>query len=151
MWHALVGYWGGLLPSSESLKKYNPKIVYPVQSPGNVGNLRDVAMDCIEKYGIGVIDPEKINDFYYDYHSYLASIDVDGVKVDIQNVVETVGSGFGGRVHLTAMHQSALEESVARNFKSNNLISCMSHNSDTLFRFVEFNFNEESLCLSLFF
>lgn len=133
MWHALVGYWGGLLPSSESLQKYNPKIVYPVQSPGNVGNLRDVAMDSIERYGIGVIDPEKINDFYNDYHSYLASIDVDGVKVDIQNVVETIGSGYGGRVHLTALHQKALEESVAKNFKNNNLISCMSHNSDSIF------------------
>ncbi|XP_010695995.2 probable galactinol--sucrose galactosyltransferase 2 isoform X2 [Beta vulgaris subsp. vulgaris] len=133
MWHALVGYWGGLLPSSESLKKYNPKIVYPVQSPGNVGNLRDVAMDSIERYGIGLIDPEKINEFYNDYHSYLASIDVDGIKVDIQNVVETIGSGYGGRVTLTALHQRALEESVARNFKSNNLISCMSHNSDSIF------------------
>ncbi|XP_021749756.1 probable galactinol--sucrose galactosyltransferase 2 [Chenopodium quinoa] len=133
MWHALVGYWGGLLPSSESLKKYNPKIVYPVQSPGNVGNLRDVAMDSIEKYGLGVIDPEKISDFYNDYHNYLASIDVDGVKVDIQNVVETVGSGYGGRVHFTGLHQKALEESVARNFKNNNLISCMSHNSDSIF------------------
>lgn len=135
MWHALVGYWGGLLPSSESLKKYNPKIVYPVQSPGNVGNLRDVAMDSIERYGIGLIDPEKINEFYNDYHSYLASIDVDGIKVDIQNVVETIGSRYGGRVNLTALHQRALEESVARNFKSNNLISCMSHNSDSIFRF----------------
>ncbi|KNA07604.1 hypothetical protein SOVF_170300 [Spinacia oleracea] len=133
MWHALVGYWGGLLPSSESLKKYNPKVVYPVQSPGNVGNLRDVAMDSIERYGIGAIDPDKINDFYNDYHSYLASIDVDGVKVDIQNVVETIGSGYGGRVHLTGLHQKALEESVAKNFKNNNLISCMSHNSDSIF------------------
>lgn len=53
VWHALVGYWGGLLPSSEPLKKYNPKLVYPVQSPGNVGNIRDVAMDAIERYGIG--------------------------------------------------------------------------------------------------
>ncbi|XP_057548850.1 probable galactinol--sucrose galactosyltransferase 2 [Amaranthus tricolor] len=133
MWHAIVGYWGGLLPSSESLMKYNPKIVYPVQSPGNIGNLRDVAMDSIERYGIGAIDPEKINDFYNDYHSYLASIDVDGVKVDVQNVLETIGSSFGGRVHLTALYQKGLEESVARNFKNNNLICCMSHNSDSIF------------------
>ncbi|XP_074287624.1 putative galactinol--sucrose galactosyltransferase 2 [Silene latifolia] len=133
MWHALVGYWGGLLPSSEDMKKYNPKLVYPVQSPGNVGNLRDVAMDSIEKYGIGLIDPDKIDDFYNDYHSYLASINVDGVKVDVQNVMETMGSGYGGRVNLTSMYQRALEESVARNFKNNNLICCMSHNSDSIF------------------
>ncbi|KAL9228391.1 hypothetical protein vseg_003979 [Gypsophila vaccaria] len=133
MWHALVGYWGGLLPSSEAMKKYDPKLVYPVQSPGNVGNLRDVAMDSIERYGIGLINPEKIYDFYNDYHSYLASINVDGVKVDVQNVVETIGSGYGGRVRLTSLYQRALEESVARNFKNNNLICCMSHNSDSIF------------------
>ncbi|KAJ8431417.1 hypothetical protein Cgig2_004449 [Carnegiea gigantea] len=133
VWHTLIGYWGGLLTSSEPLKKYNPKLVYPVQSPGIVGNIRDVAMDSIERYGIGAIDPQKISDFYHDYHSYLVSIDVDGVKVDAQNVVETIGAGYGGRVHLTGLYQRALEESIARNFKQNNLICCMSHNSDSIF------------------
>ncbi|GAB2223693.1 hypothetical protein Droror1_Dr00004432 [Drosera rotundifolia] len=133
VWHALVGYWGGLLPSSDVLKKYNPKLVYPVQSPGNCGNVRDVAMDSIEEYGLAVIDPEKIYDFYNDQHSYLASIGVDGVKVDVQNVIETVGSGYGGRVALSKGYQCALEESVAKNFKENNLICCMSHSSDNIY------------------
>ncbi|OVA20555.1 Glycosyl hydrolases 36 [Macleaya cordata] len=133
MWHALVGYWGGLLPTSEALKKYNPKIVYPVQSPGNVGNLRDVAMDSLEKYGVGIIDPSKINEFYNDLHSYLASRGVDGVKVDVQNVIETMASGYGGRVSLTRQYQGALEESIAKNFKDNNLICCMSHNNDYIY------------------
>ncbi|KAK6148258.1 hypothetical protein DH2020_019170 [Rehmannia glutinosa] len=133
VWHALVGYWGGLLPSSEKMKKYNPKITYPVQSPGNVGNIRDIAMDSIEKYGVGLIDPEKVYDFYNDLHSYLSSIDIDGVKVDVQNLIETLGTGYGGRVSLTRKYQEALEESVARNFKENNLICCMSHNSDSIY------------------
>ncbi|RZC08049.1 putative galactinol--sucrose galactosyltransferase 2 [Glycine soja] len=80
MWHTLTGYWGGVLPSSDALKKYNPKILYPIQSPGTTGNLRDVAMDSLEKYGVGIIDPEKLYDFYNDSHSYLASCGVDGVK-----------------------------------------------------------------------
>ncbi|XP_028236511.1 probable galactinol--sucrose galactosyltransferase 2 [Glycine soja] len=84
MWHTLTGYWGGVLPSSDALKKYNPKILYPIQSPGTTGNLRDVAMDSLEKYGVGIIDPEKLYDFYNDSHSYLASCGVDGVKVDVQ-------------------------------------------------------------------
>ncbi|KHN07970.1 Putative galactinol--sucrose galactosyltransferase 2 [Glycine soja] len=83
MWHTLTGYWGGVLPSSDALKKYNPKILYPIQSPGTTGNLRDVAMDSLEKYGVGIIDPEKLYDFYNDSHSYLASCGVDGVKVDV--------------------------------------------------------------------
>ncbi|KAL9266268.1 putative galactinol--sucrose galactosyltransferase 2, partial [Drosera capensis] len=116
VWHALVGYWGGLLPSSDALK-----------------NVRGVAMDSIEEYGRAVIDPEKIYDFYIDQHSFLASIGDDGVKVDVQNVIETVGSGYGGRVALSKEYQYALEESVAKNFKENNLICCMSHSSDNIY------------------
>ncbi|GAY47256.1 hypothetical protein CUMW_103210, partial [Citrus unshiu] len=114
MWHALAGYWGGVLPSSDIMKK-------------------DIAMDSLEKYGVGIIDPQKIFDFYNDLHSYLASSGVDGVKVDVQSLMETLGSGYGGRVLLTRQYQQALEQSVAWNFKDNNLICCMSHNSDSLY------------------
>lgn len=138
MWHALAGYWGGVLPSSEIMKKYNPKLAYPILSPGNIGNLRDIAMDSLEKYGVGIIDPQKIFDFYNDLHSYLASSGVDGVKVDVQSMMETLGSGYGGRVLLTRQYQQALEQSIAWNFKDNNLICCMSHNSDSLYRSVCF-------------
>lgn len=136
MWHALAGYWGGIHPSSEIMKKYNPRLAYPIQSPGNVGNLRDIAMDSLEKYGVGIIDPQKIFDFYNDLHGYLASSGVDGVKVDVQNLIETLGSGYGGRVSLTRQYQQALEQSTTRNFKDNNLICCMSHNSDSIYRYV---------------
>lgn len=137
MWHALAGYWGGLLPSSEKLKKYNPKIAYPVQSPGNLGNITDIVLDNLEKYGVGVIDPEKVYDFYNDQHSYLASSGVDGVKVDVQNLMETLGSGLGGRVSVTRQYQQALDESISKNFTDNNLIACMSHNTDSIYRFFQ--------------
>lgn len=136
MWHALAGYWGGVLPSSETMRKYNPKIAFPIQSPGYTGNLQDVAMDSMEKYGVGLIDPEKIFEFYNDLHCYLACCGVDGVKVDAQNLLETLGSGYGGRVSITRQYQEALEQSMERNFRDNNLICCMCHNSDSIFRFV---------------
>ena len=135
MWHAIIGYWGGVLPSSKMMEKYNPKLAYPIQSPGNIGNLRDIAVDSLEKYGVGIIDPEKIFHFYNDLHGYLASSGVDGVKVDVQNILETIGKGYGGRVLLTRQYQFALDESIARNFKDNSLICCMSHNSDSIYRF----------------
>ncbi|KAL8041854.1 hypothetical protein ABFX02_09G011200 [Erythranthe guttata] len=133
MWHALAGYWGGVLTSSENLKKYNPKLEYPVQSPGKIGNIRDIAMDSLEKYGVGLIDPTKIRDFYNDMHSYLADCGVDGVKVDVQNLLETLGAGYGGRVSITKQYHEALDESIEKNFVDNNLICCMSHNSDSIF------------------
>lgn len=134
MWHALAGYWGGVLASSEALKKYNPKLEYPVQSPGNIGNIRDIALDSLEKYGVGVVDPQKVFDFYNDMHSYLAESGVDGVKVDVQNLLETLGSGYGGRVSITKKYHEALDASVVKNFGDNNLICCMCHNSDSIFR-----------------
>ncbi|KAG6402005.1 hypothetical protein SASPL_138874 [Salvia splendens] len=133
MWHALAGYWGGVQPASEALKKYNPKLQYPVQSPGNIGNITDIAMDSLEKYGVGVVDPEKAFDFYNDMHSYLSSSGVDGVKVDVQNLIETLGGGHGGRVSITKQYHEALDESIEKNFTDNNLICCMCHNSDSIF------------------
>lgn len=119
------------------MKKYNAKIEYPIQSPGNVSNLRDIVVDVLEKYGLGVINPEKIYEFYNDFHGYLASIGIDGVKVDVQNMMETLGTGYGGRVSITRQYQEALEQSVVKNFKEANLICCMSHNSDSIYRFVD--------------
>lgn len=133
VWHALTGYWGGVLPSAPKMRKYKAAIKHPVQSPGNVGNQRDVAMDSQEKYGVGIIDPRKIGEFYNDLHRYLASAGIDGVKVDVQNLIETLGDGFGGRVVITQKYQEALEDSVASNFPENACISCMSHNSDSFY------------------
>ena len=108
IWHALTGYWGGLLPDSEALERYSPKFVLP----------------------------SKIFDFYNDLHGYLASCGIDGVKVDVQNIVETVGADYGGGcVALISHYQEALEKSVMRNFKSNNLIFSMSMSNDYLYRF----------------
>lgn len=118
----------------QELRNTNSKLLYPVQSPGNLANIRDIAMDSLEKYGVGTIDPAKAYEFYDDLHSYLVSQNVDGVKVDVQSVMETLGTGFGGRVLLTRLFQQALEKSVARNFQDNSIICCMAHNTDSVYR-----------------
>ena len=79
----------------------------------------------MEKYGIGVIDPAKISDFYDDLHSYLVSQNIDRVKVDVQNILETISSGLGGRVILTRHFQQELEKSISSNFQDNSIIYCM--------------------------
>ena len=136
MWHALLGYWGGLVPDAPQTRKYNPKFTYPVQSPGILANMRDGSMDSMEKYGIGVIDPAKASEFFDDLHKYLVSQDVDGVKVDVQNILETVAAGLGGRVTLTRNFQQALEESIAANFQDNSIICCMGHSTDSIYQSV---------------
>lgn len=135
VWHALLGYWGGLHPDAPGTKKYNPELKFPVQSPGNLAHIRDLSMDCMEKYGVGMIDPAKISVFYDDLHKYLVSQEVDGVKVDVQNILETMATGLGGRVSLTRHFQEALERSIATHFKDNSIICCMGHNTDSVYKY----------------
>ena len=51
-----------------------------------------------------------------------------------QNILETLGAGHGGRVKLAQKYHKALEASISRNFQDNGIISCMSHNTDGLYR-----------------
>lgn len=133
VWHALMGYWGGVHPDAPKTKKYNSTLLYPDQSPGNLAHSRDGAMDSMEKYGVAMIDPEKAFEFYDDLHSYLVSQNVDGVKVDVQNILETLAAGYGGRVALTRQFQQALEKSISKNFRDNSIICCMGQNTDSIY------------------
>ncbi|XP_015879986.2 probable galactinol--sucrose galactosyltransferase 2 [Ziziphus jujuba] len=133
VWHALMGYWGGLNPNAEGTKKYNPKLRYPVQSPGTLANSWDISMASMEKYGVAAIEPDKAFQFYDDLHGYLASQDVDGVKVDVQNILETISAGLGGRVSLTKKFQQALEKSIATHFQDNSIICCMGQSTDSIY------------------
>ncbi|ONI08183.1 hypothetical protein PRUPE_5G162400 [Prunus persica] len=135
--HALIGSWGGVLPTSEEMRKYDPWIKHIVQSPGNVSHVICTTLGPMEKYGIGMIAPSNIYRFYDDLHSYLASCNVDGVKVDVQNVLELLGSCYGGREALMRRYQEALEASVIRNFHRNNLIWGMSLSNDHIYRISE--------------
>ena len=59
-------------------------------------------IDSLSIQGLGLMNPKNVFQFYDELHNYLDAYGIDGVKVDVQNVLETVGSGFGGRVALTS-------------------------------------------------
>lgn len=133
VWHAITGYWGGVRPGVAGMEHYESKMQQPVSSPGVKKNEPCDALDSITTNGMGLVNPEKVFSFYNELHSYLASAGIDGVKVDVQNILETLGAGHGGRVLLARKYQQALEASIARNFPDNGIISCMSHNTDNLY------------------
>ncbi|KAG2579574.1 hypothetical protein PVAP13_6NG271332 [Panicum virgatum] len=133
VWHAITGYWGGVRPGVVGMEHYESKMQHPVSSPGVQKNEPCDALNSITTNGLGLVNPEKVFSFYNELHSYLASAGVDGVKVDVQNILETLGAGHGGRVLLSRKYQQALEASIARNFPDNGIISCMSHNTDNLY------------------
>ncbi|MBA0873461.1 hypothetical protein Goshw_002517 [Gossypium schwendimanii] len=133
VWHAITGYWGGVRPDVTEMEHYESRVVYPISSPGVESNEPDQALDSITKNGLGLVNPEKVFNFYDELHAYLATAGIDGVKVDVQNILETLGAGHGGRVKLARKYHQALEASIARNFANNDIISCMSHNTDGLY------------------
>ncbi|XP_073306209.1 probable galactinol--sucrose galactosyltransferase 2 [Primulina huaijiensis] len=133
VWHALAGYWGGVQPAGPGMEHYDTALAYPVQSPGVLGNQPDLVMDSLAVHGLGLVHPKKVFDFYNELHAYLASCGVDGVKVDVQNIIETLGAGHGGRVSLTRSYHQALEASISRNFPDNGCIACMCHNTDGIY------------------
>ena len=134
MWHAITGYWGGVKPGVTEMEHYESKLTYPVSSPGVQSNEDCVSLKSITTNGLGLVNPEKVFNFYNELHSYLASAGIDGVKVDVQNILETLGAGHGGRVKLARKYHQALEASISRNFHDNGIISSMSHNTDGLYR-----------------
>ncbi|XP_065624439.1 probable galactinol--sucrose galactosyltransferase 1 isoform X3 [Quercus suber] len=133
VWHAITGYWGGVKPGVTEMEHYESKLAYPVSSPGVQSNEDCHALKSITTNGLGLVNPEKVFNFYNELHSYLASAGIDGVKVDVQNILETLGAGHGGRVKLARKYHQALEASISRNFPDNGIISCMSHNTDGLY------------------
>lgn len=133
VWHALTGYWGGVKPGIPEMEHYESAVKYPVPSPGISVNEPDFALDIMVSHGLGLVHPNRVFQFYDELHSYLAAAGIDGVKVDVQNILETLGAGFGGRVSLTRKYHQALEASIARNFPDNGCISCMCHNTDGIY------------------
>ncbi|GAA0151564.1 hypothetical protein LIER_10262 [Lithospermum erythrorhizon] len=133
VWHAITGYWGGVRTGVKEMEEYGSFMQYPKLSKEVVEHEPTWKTDAIAVQGLGLVNPKNVYKFYNELHSYLASAGIDGVKVDVQCILETLGAGLGGRVELTRQYHQALDASVSRNFPDNGIIACMSHNTDALY------------------
>ncbi|CAM9742069.1 unnamed protein product, partial [Ectocarpus sp. 12 AP-2014] len=144
VWHAIAGYWAGVDLDSPDLVKYKPRRALLNRPPGIVEVDPDMKMFFrVSKFlnkRFGVVPPEKIRSFYDDYHRYLRSQGVHGVKVDAQSVVNFLGPGNGGSVMLARAFHTALSKSVRKYFSDSDgekgeggrIIHCMCHDSEIL-------------------
>nr|GLL20413.1 probable galactinol--sucrose galactosyltransferase 6 isoform X2 [Ipomoea trifida] len=133
VWHAITGYWGGVRPGEKGMEQYGSILKYPDISKGVMENEPSWKTDPLAVHGLGLMNPKSVYKFYNDFHGYLASAGVDGLKVDVQCILETLGAGHGGRVEITQQYHQALDASVANNFPDNGCIACMSHSTDALY------------------
>ena len=78
VWHALLGYWGGVSPDGNLAKTY--KIIEVKKQPGVAGGT------------MFAIDPSDAHRMYDDFYTFLSSCGVTGVKTDAQFMLDLLAS-----------------------------------------------------------
>jgi hypothetical protein len=122
VWHALLGYWGGITPNSKLAKTYKTVLV----------QREDAKRRNLPLGGpMTVIANEDVSKFYDDFYRFLTDCGVDGVKTDAQFMIDTWESSKHRR-ELTNTYLDAWMISSLRHF-SIKAISCMSQTPHILF------------------
>ncbi|EOY20863.1 Raffinose synthase family protein, putative [Theobroma cacao] len=109
VWQALCGYWGGIRPKFSGMPE--SRIVKAHASPSMLKTMKDFA----------------------GLHSHLESVGIDGVKIDVIEVLELLSEDYGGHVELSKAYFKALTASLRKHFNGNGVISSMQQASDFFF------------------
>ncbi|KAI0428887.1 raffinose synthase Sip1 [Xylaria sp. FL1042] len=118
VWHALLGYWGGISPRGDIAQQY--QTVQVRREGWKVGGPMTVIANA---------DVER---FYDDFYRFLLSCGVDGVKTDAQFMIDTWASAERRR-ELMNTYLDAWTTASMRHFGAR-AISCMSQAPQILFR-----------------
>ena len=117
VWHALLGYWGGVSPHGSLAKAY--KTIEVEKQPGVAGGT------------MFAVDPSDAHRLYDDFYSFLSSCGVTSVKTDAQFFLDLLAS-TPDRAAFTTTYQSAWTQAHLRHL-SGKAISCMSQIPQILF------------------
>lgn len=118
VWHALLGYWGGISPHGKIAQKYRTTQVR------RKGWKDDSLMSVIAETDVEI--------FYNDFYAFLTLCGVDGVKADAQFMMDTWAPGECRR-ELTNTYLDTWTTASLRHFGTR-AISCMSQVPRILFR-----------------
>lgn len=122
VWHAILGYWGGLAPDGKLAKTY--KTVEVVRTDTEEKNLP------IEGK-MTVVTKEDVTKLYDEFYQFLSSCGVNAVKTDVQSMLDTFVSAEARRDLTTAYLDAWI--SSAFNYFGLKAISCMSQTPQSLF------------------
>ena len=117
VWHAILGYWGGISPNSSIARNYKTKVVR--KQAGVAGGT------------FTVVDPDDVPRFYDDFYQFLLSAGIDSVKTDVQFFLDLLEDADDRRRFIDA-YQDAWTIASLRYF-SIKAISCMSQTPQILF------------------
>lgn len=117
VWHAILGYWGGISPHGKIAKEY--KTVKVLKKDGVSGGT------------MTVVDEEDVPRLYQDFYSFLSSAGIDSVKTDAQFMLDELDDAQD-RSRLIKTYQDAWSIGLLRHFSAK-AISCMSQTPQILF------------------
>ncbi|EEH05104.1 alpha-galactosidase [Histoplasma capsulatum G186AR] len=117
VWHALMGYWGGISPHGQIAKEYKTKIVKK--------------RDGVAGGSMLTVDPDDIHRFYDDFYKFLLAAGVDSVKTDAQFFLDLLQDP-ADRVRFTTAYQDAWSVASLRYFQAK-AITCMSQTPQIIF------------------
>lgn len=118
IWHALLGYWGGMSPSGHISQKYR-MIQDKALLQGHVPAV------------IHTVHPDDVYRMYDDFYSFLSSCGITSVKTDVQFMIDQFQS-TKIRGSVPTAYQSAWTTAHLRHFQGK-AISCMSMIPQILF------------------
>lgn len=122
VWHALLGYWGGIAPDGKIAKTYNT--IEVVREDADRRNLPLGGK-------ITVIAEEDVSRFYNDFYKFLVDCGIDAVKTDAQFMLDT-WVGASSRRDLINTYLDTWTIATLRHFSAK-AISCMSQFPQALF------------------
>jgi hypothetical protein len=117
VWHAILGYWGGVSPKGWIADNY--KTIEVEKEPGVAGGK------------FTVVAPEDSQRMYNDFYAFLASVGIDSAKTDAQFFLSMLQNAPDRR-SLIIQYQDAWTIAHLRHFSSR-AISCMSQSPEILF------------------
>lgn len=120
VWHALLGYWGGVSATERIAQQYKTRRVQ-VSSIDIPGSPRSIT----------VVDETDVERMYDDFYECLASCGVNSVKADAQCFVDAI-SQAPARRELIQAYLRAQTTARDTHFESKG-VSCMSQLPQTLF------------------
>lgn len=117
VWHAILGYWGGVSPDSWLSNNY--KTISVEKEPGVAGGK------------FTVVAAEDAQRMYNDFYRFLNSVGIDSAKTDAQFFLDLLLHAPDRRAMITE-YQDAWTIAHLRHFSSR-AISCMSQSPQLLF------------------
>jgi len=121
VWHALLGYWGGISPHGRLAKDYATRQV--LKSANVIAKGSDKML---------VIDQPDVKRMYDDFYTFLNASGIDAVKTDAQFMLDEIQNAPARR-DLTNTYTNTWISAQLRHF-GGLAISCMSQTPTILFR-----------------